>query len=254
MDDVDVTRIRWARVALVVLIVVAVVGGGVGLVLVQRMGRTYEDALVTASEGAAIAASMATEAAPVAGDVADLGEQVQTVLGEIDALLAVGATATEDLGTAAATNLAMSVEGISSLANRVAGVIETFEAFIPGNRDSAAEDLRGIADGLAPVPGQLRDLGTELEAAATQVEAARVSLEPIADQIGVLSNQIATAEGDIADLAQLAADVEQRADDALDRLSTDLWLWRLLVIVVAVAVVAAAVAGLNALPRTRTQG
>lgn len=251
MEDVD--RIRWVRSSLVVLIVVAVTGAVLGLVLVQRMGRTYEDALVTASEGAATAASMAAEAAPLTGDLAAIGDQVQAVMGELDELLAVGATATADLGTAAADNLAVSVEGIGSIANRIAGVVETLEAFIPGNRDSAAEDLREIADGLAPVPGQLRALGAELETAAGQVEAARISLEPIAGQLATLSDRVADAESDIAAIGRLASDAGERADDALGRLSTDLWLWRALVIVVAVAVVAAAAAGLNALPGPETR-
>ena len=251
MDDAQ--RIRWVRGALVVLIAVAVLGAALGLVLVQRMGRTYEDALVTASEGAALAATLAGEAAPLTGDLAAIGEQAQAVMAELDELLVVGATATADLGTATAGNLAASVEGIGSMANRIAGVVEALEAFIPGNRESAAEDLREIADGLAPVPGQLRVLGAELEAAAAQVEAARVSLEPIAGQIGTLSDRVATAERDIASIDRLATDAGQRADDALDRLSTDLWLWRALVIVVTAAVVAAAVAGINALPRPETQ-
>lgn len=254
VDEVDIRRIRLARFALIVLIVIAIIGAGLGLVLVDRMGQTYEDALVTASDGAAIAASMATEAAPVVGDLAELGEQVQVLLGEVDELLVLGAGVTEDLGVAATTNLAVAVEGIASIADRVAGVVETFESFIPGNRESAAEDLRAIADGLEPIPAQLRQLGDELEVAAAQIESTRVSIEPIADQIEALSAQIAATEADIDDIAQLATDVQQRADDALDRLNTDLWLWRALVIIVALAVIAAAVAGLNALPRISRQG
>lgn len=71
---------------------------------------------------------------------------------------------TADLATALQTNLAGGVDGTAGVADDLARFVEVVERFIPGNRDSLAEDLRRVADGLAPLPNQLRVLGQRLGA------------------------------------------------------------------------------------------
>ena len=92
-------------------------------------------------------------------------------------------TSTAQLGEAARTNLADSVEGTAQIADRVADVIEGIERFIPGNSDSLAEELRTVSDGLEPVPEQLRTLGDQLVVGSDDLQASMVTLDALSRRI-----------------------------------------------------------------------
>jgi methyl-accepting chemotaxis protein len=234
---------------LTVVMALAVVGIVVGLVLIQRIGRTYQDALAAAEGAAATAATGAESVARLADDVALLAGGTADGLEQGRTVLETAAETTADLGAAAADNLAESVEGTATLANRVAGAFEAIERLIPGNRDSAAEDLRAIADGLEPVPAQLRDLGEQLEAGADDLRAAGGSLSPISEQLATTAEHIREATASLDDAAEVAADVQAKASAASDRVAADLWLAWLALVVIGAGVLLSAYAARRAVAR-----
>lgn len=236
------------RKVLSAVMVLAVVGVVVGLVLIQRIGRTYQDALAAAEGAAATAATGAASVATLADDVAALADGTSDGLDQGRTVIGTAADTTAGVGAAARGNLADSVEGTATLANRVAGAFETIERFIPGNRDSAAEDLRAIADGLEPVPAQLRDLGQQLEAGAADLRATGESLSPLSDQLAVTAEHIRGATAHLDEAAQVAADVQAKAAAASDRVAADMWLARIALVVIGAGV------GLSAYAARRAAG
>jgi chromosome segregation ATPase len=136
----------------------------------------------------------------------------------------------EQLGGAAGTELAGTTEGVASLSARVAGVFESIERLIPGNRQSAAEDLRRISDGLAPVPGELRQLGAQLETTAADLEAADSTMVELEESVGRLADDLEKLAPTVQDLAAGADRLVERVDDAQGRVSVDLWLARIAII------------------------
>ena len=134
-------------------------------------------------------------------------------------LLASAATSIDQLGEASRDDLAVTAEGLASLADRVAGVLEAIEGFIPGDRDSTAEDLRKIADGLEPVPAELRDLGTQLQETATELRAADPTLAAVATSVNDLGADLGKLAPSVAELGTAAARLVERVDAARDRVA-----------------------------------
>jgi hypothetical protein len=126
-----------------------------GLVLVQRVGTTYRDGLDVAAESAALAADGAEPLAAMTVELVAFADVAETGIADARRLLTTTQTSLDQLGVSAREDLAVTTEGLASLADRVSGVIESIERFVPGGSSSAADDLRAIADGLEPVPGQL---------------------------------------------------------------------------------------------------
>ncbi len=240
-DPVAVSRHLLTTVA-----ALAVVGTILALLLVQRLGTTYRDGLDITADGARVAALGATSAEDLATDLLALVESTSTSIDEARDFVLVASEVTSDLGTALGTNVADGVAGTSSIADSMAGFIEAVERFIPGNRDSLAEDLRQLSDGLEPVPDQLRSLAAQLEDSSVELEAAAASLAEITDTLESLGASIREAQVALAEVETLSEDVAVRATAALDRSSTDLWLVRLLVLVLGLGVAGAAIAGSRA--------
>lgn len=220
------------------LVVTATTGTVVFLVLIQRFGHTYSDALDVTRESALLLADAEGPVPVIAEDLEQLALVVVDTLDRTQALLGTGADTVDDVGGAAATNLAETAEGVAAIADRIAGVIETIERFIPGDTQSAAEELRTIADGLEPTADQLRGLGTQLETAASQLDDAEAVVADLGAEIQTIADDIGALQPSLDQLAQTAEDLEERAADASDRLGLDLWLARALVILGGTALVA----------------
>jgi ABC-type transporter Mla subunit MlaD len=224
--------LRQARVSgvLGVIMVIAVVLTLVGLAIVQRVSTSYRDALLVAEDSAAVAAAAADPATGLAADLADLTRSLGETLDQVRELAETAATATGDLAAAMRTNLAESVEGTAQVADRVADVVEGVERFIPGNSRSLAEELRTLADGLAPVPGQLRDLGDELDAGSRSLTLSLSTLNALGQRIDIIADGIDETTRVLGDLPAVARTLEASAQRAGDRVSFDLWLFRLAVV------------------------
>jgi methyl-accepting chemotaxis protein len=231
-----------ARRLLVAVSALAIVGTVLGLLLVQRIGTTYRDGLEVARDSALVASTSTASVERLAADVSKLAASAATSLEQATTVVDSAAESAADIGTAFGTNVADALDGTASIANRLASVIETIERFIPGNSASLAEDLRTLADGLAPLPDQLRDLGSQLSATSTELQTASTNLADVADQLDQLAASIDAATEQIVSVDALAQDIADRADRALNRSSTDLWLLRLLVVVLGLGTLAACVA------------
>jgi hypothetical protein len=147
-------------------------------------------------------------------------------------VLASAQVSVDQLGQALADEVADTTEGVASLADRVAGFIETVERFIPGNRSSAAEDLRQIAEGLAPVPDELRALGAQLQSTAEQLAEIDATLVEMRDAVASLGDDLVELQPTINEISDTTELLVQRVDDAQSRVSVDLWLARLVVILI----------------------
>jgi methyl-accepting chemotaxis protein len=234
--------------------VLAVIGTVLALLLTQRLGTTYRDGLAVTADGAEVAALGASSAEDLAVDLLSLADSAGASLEQARDLVLVASDVTADLGTALGTNVADGVAGTSSIADRMAGFIETIERFIPGDSDSLAEDLRTLSDGLEPVPDQLRSLASQLEDSSAELDAAAASLDDIADQLAALSASVDEARVALAEVETLSVDVAARANAALDRSGTDLWLVRLLLLVIGLGVAGAAIAGHRAVDLLAARG
>ena len=234
------------RHLLTAVAVLGALGTVLGLFLVQRIGVTYRDGLEVTADAAALASLSAANAESIAADLVGLVESTSTSLDEAGELLVTASTTASDLGDALGTNIADALTGTSSIADRLAGLVEAVERFIPGDRDSLAEDLRVLSDGLEPVPDQLRALGTQLDTSATQLTDAAATIDTIVDQLDDLTASVEEAGTRLAEVQALSVDVADRAQQALDRSRTDLWLLRLLIVAVGLGVVGAAVAARRA--------
>ncbi len=210
-------------------VVVAVV---IGLVLVQRLGTTYRDGLDVAAESARLIGDAAGPIDQMTSDLVDFAGTAEIGIADARSLLASAATSIDQLGEASRDDLAVTAEGLASLADRVAGVLEAIEGFIPGDRDSTAEDLRKIADGLEPVPAELRDLGTQLQETATELRDADPTLAAVATSVADLGADLGTLAPSVAELGTAAARLVERVDAARDRVDLDLWLARAVVVLV----------------------
>jgi len=205
-----------------------------GLVLVQRVGTTYRDGLDVAAESATLAADGAAPIAAIASDLVEFAAVAERGIGDTRQLLGTVQTSLDQLGQAAQDDLAVTTEGLASLADRVAGVIESIERFIPGDRASAAEDLRAISDGLGPVPDELRALGAQLQTTATELGALDPTLADVATTVRDLGASLRELAPSVDELEVTAERLVTRVDDARDRVALDLWLARAVVVLTGV--------------------
>jgi ABC-type transporter Mla subunit MlaD len=203
-----------------------------GLVLVQRIGTTYRDGLDVAAESAALAADGAAPIVAITDELVAFAAVAETGIQDTRRLLATAETSLAQLGAAAEDDLAVTTEGLGSLADRVADVIGSIERFIPGDRASAAEDLRTIADGLQPVPDELRALGVQLQQTADELGALDPTLVDVAATVSELGDALAELAPSVDELAVAAARLVTRVDDARSRVALDLWLARLVIVLV----------------------
>lgn len=213
-----------------VVMVIAVVGSAIGLVIVERVGQSYRDGLTVAEDAAAVAAAAADPATGLSAELSQLTRSLDDTLEQVRSLADTAATSTAAIAEAAQTNLADSVEGTAQVADRVANVIETIERFIPGSSESLAEELRTIADGLEPVPTQLRDLGTEVLQGSAELEASVATLEDVQARIPAIADGIDETTAALAGLPVVAETLETSARRARERVDVDLWLFRLAVL------------------------
>lgn len=186
---------RWVRIFAVITVITVLLG----LVLVQRTFGSISSSLDVAAESIEVARDAVEPAAALADQVAELSAVV---------------------GEAAGTNIADGIDGFAATAERLADVAETVERFIPGDTDpSPAEELRGIADGLEPLPGQLRSTGETLQASTAELD------------------EIAST---IRELPVVIDDVARELQDARDRIAVDIWIWRLAIVALGVLLLAGA--------------
>ena len=220
----------------------------IGLVIVERIGAAYRDALDVAEDAASVAAAATDPATGLTTDLAALTRSVDDTLQAVRSLAETAGTSTGQLGEAARTNLADSVEGTAQIADRVADVIEGIERFIPGNSDSLAEELRTVSDGLEPVPEQLRTLGDQLVVGSDDLQASLVTLDALSRRIEAIAAGIEDTADAIDDLPAVARALEASAQEARDRVTVDLWLFRIAVVLGGGAVFLVALALQRMLP------
>ena len=169
-------------------------------------------------------------------DVAALVDTVVDELAGIQDLLATSQAILDDVGVAAATNVADITEAAADVADRLARQLELIERFIPGDTQSVAEELRALADGLEPVADQLRTLGVQLQTAADQLGDTAAALADVAVQADAIAADIAELGPTLDALGATASDLRDRAQSASDRVDLDMWLVRILVIVTGVGI------------------
>lgn len=240
---------RWmlARVLLGLVAVLSVVGVFVGYAVLDRVADTYQIALGLTRDTAAAASSAAGSAVEIADGVVDLSA---AATGSIDAaqdVLDSAVTGSDSIAAALSTNVADSVEAAASISERLAAFIEAVERFIPGNRPSIAEDLRLFADGLEPVPDQLRELGTQLSTTADQVAAASASLDPIMTSLEGTAAQIDAAKADIEAATAVASDISNQATLQLQASDDTFQLAKVLMAVLAGVIVIGCIAAERAI-------
>ena len=245
-DGIDIAQRLVTTVALL-----AVVGTLIALVLVQRIGGHYRDALEVATDGAEVAAVSADAAASLATDLASLTEAANEGLAQTEEIVVLASDAIADVGAAMSTNIADGIEGTANVADGMASFIEGIERFIPGDSQSLAEDLRALADGLEPVPDQLRSLGEQLNEASVQLDGTIATLDELQVQLDALGTSITEARLALVEVEATADELAVRAQAALDDSGVDLWLVRLLVIVIGAGVAAACWAARRALGAMR---
>ena len=219
-----------------VIVVAAVVGTVVALALVERVGQTYEGGLAITERSAVLVADAVEPVQVLAHDLAALVDTVVDELAGVQDLLATTQAILDDVGVAAATNVADITEASADVADRLARQLELIERFIPGDTQSVAEELRALADGLEPVADQLRTLGVQLQAAADQLGETAAALADVAVQADAIATDIAELGPTLDALGAAAADLRDRAQSASDRVDLDMWLVRILVIVTGVGV------------------
>jgi ABC-type transporter Mla subunit MlaD len=228
------------RKAMLVVAAVAVAATLLSLSVVQRIADSYRLGLDTTASGATVTGQVAESGAQIASDVAALTRTTSDALGQGERTLRASAISLEQIATASRTNLADGLEGTATVAERAASLIETIERFIPGDSDSLAEDLREVADGLEPAPGQLRDLGVTLEDAALQLRATTDDITTLVPQMATLAGSVRASQASLEDVAELSREVERRAAAERTRADLDIWLLRLLCLVVGISVAAGA--------------
>lgn len=219
-----------------VAVVAAVVAG---LVLVQRVGTTYKDGLTVAGDSAALAVDAVDPLRSITADLVAFAAAAEIGVADARVVLASARESLDQLGAAAQAELAETTEGVASVAADIAGVVERFEDLIPGNRDSAAEDLRQIADNLEPVPAELRRLGVQLQATADDLGAALPTLDELETTVAELGDDLEALAPAVDDLSATADLLAARVDDASSRVRTDLWLARLVVVLIGVVLAVA---------------
>ena len=212
-------------------IVVAVV---LSLILVERLGTTYQDGLDVAADAAALAAGAADPVRELTEDLSALTDTIAQGLAEAGSVADSAEASLSQLGESAATDLAATVEGLASLADRVAGVVESVERFIPGDIVSAAEDLRQIADSLAPISDSLRSLGAQLEATAAQLADFETTIAELETQVADLAADLDELAPSADRLADAAASLADRVEEAQERVDSSMWLARLIVVLLGV--------------------
>jgi ABC-type transporter Mla subunit MlaD len=222
----DTVARRLPRVVMVAALLATIVG----LVIVERIGDSYRATVDIAVDSARLAASVAEPAAELPQALLTVTDAVDDTLSQVATAIESSSAAANDLAIALQSNVALAVEGVATVADRLASFIEAVERFIPGDTESLAEDLRRIADGLAPAPDQLRTLGDQLAAAAGDVAATSAALEEISAGLDEVDAGIAEAGEALDDLPGLLADVEAEAVRTRDRVGSDVWLLRLLVV------------------------
>ncbi len=204
------------------------------LILVERLGTTYQDGLDVAADAAVLAAGAADPVRELTEDLTALTDTIAQGLAEAGSVIDSAEASLSQLGASAATDLAATVEGLASLADRVAGVVETVERFIPGDIVTAAEDLRQIADSLAPVSDSLRSLGAQLEATAVQLADFETTIAELETQVADLAVDLEELAPSADQLADAAASLAERVEAAQERVDSSMWLARLIVVLLGV--------------------
>lgn len=245
-DGLDVARRLLAAVT-----ALAVVGTGLGLLLVHRLGQTYEVALTVTADGGSVASASVEQVIGLVAEVDTLATAVADALDQVESVLDSTAQSLDDIGVAMGDNIADSVEGTAEIANGLAGLIEAIERFIPGSSESLAESLRKISDGLEPVPDQLRELAVQLDANATELRLAARSLAPIQTSVDSLASGLADSEVTLREVQRLSDDIATRSQAALERSNQDIWLLRALVVVLGLGTIIVCLAGRRALAGLR---
>jgi hypothetical protein len=234
--------VRRGRLVARIAVAASVIGAVAGLVLVQRAADTYDEALGVTVEAARIGGEAADPVSGLAAQVAALGRVAVVGLDDAGQLVDTGAGTAAALSLVLGDDVALAVDGTQRIADRVAGVLETIERLVPGDTESAAEDLRDLADGLAPVPGDLRDLGDELSAVADDLASASRTLAAAGVALDAATADLDEVVAGTTELPELFAELERSAGAARDDLGTDRWWWRIAVVTAATAVAALALA------------
>jgi methyl-accepting chemotaxis protein len=229
---------RWMRGTTMlgrVIVVIAAVATVTTLVLVERVGQTYEDGLSVTEQSAVLVADAIAPVDVLAQDLGALSATFADGLEGARELLATSQDVIEQVGVASATNLADSAQAVADVADRLAKKFELIERLIPGNTQSIAEEFRAFADGVEPLAGQLRTLGAELQTAADQLNDTDAALAELAARVDAIATDIEALQPNFEALGATATELQQAATAASDRLGLDLWLLRILVIIGGVA-------------------
>jgi DNA repair ATPase RecN len=217
-----------ARTAVRIFAAVAVVGAVVALVIGERAANQVERGLAIASDAAQAAAEASEPAESIAAELANLTATVATATADAREVAAASAVALDRVGLASTTNIADTLDGAADAANRLASAVEQIERFIPGNQQpSAADELRAVADGLEPVPGQLRSLGNDLITAADRIEVVNADLEAVETRLTTIAERVEDARDTIGGLPPLVASIERQIDAVESSMTLDRWLARL---------------------------
>ena len=231
VESEDGQRTAKALVTVGRVVVVTAIGATiVALILVQRLSVTYRDGLAVTDASAVLVADSVDPVSALSGDLAALALTLVESLDVAQSLVESAETTLADLGAASTTNLADTATATADISDRLAATLETIERFIPGDRQSIAEELRAFADGLEPVAEQLRAIGEQLTAASSELDTGQATLTELAAQLSTTASAIEGLEPTFDSLGATAEDLQVRADAATDRMGVDLWLGRALIV------------------------
>ncbi len=218
-----------------VIVAIAAVATVAALVLVERVGQTYEDGLYVTQQSGVLVADAIAPVEVLAQDVGALSATFADGLEGARDVLATTQAVLDQVGVASATNIADSAQALAEMSDRLAKKFELIERLIPGNTQSIAEEFRAFSDGIEPLADQLRTLGAELQTAADQLDATDAAIADLAARVDAIATDIEALLPNFEALGATATELQRAATAASDRLGLDLWLLRILVIVGGVA-------------------
>jgi hypothetical protein len=225
------TRRRLVGALPAFVIACAAIGTVGGLLLVERLGERYANALDVAADASQLVAESAVPLADLPAEVAEVARSSSAALAEVRSVLDTVSESTTALAEALRTSVGPSISATAEIAERVAGTIEAVDRFIPFGFDgSIADELRAAADGLAPAPEQLDELAILLDAGTDGIDDTVVALRELERRLQAVTTSIDQTAVSIDSLPMLAERVQVEAELAKEGSSIDLWLLRLVIL------------------------
>jgi prefoldin subunit 5 len=193
-------------------------------ILMERTFVAIGDGLETAVEVSAVSADAATSVEELSTGLVTLIESVDSLGANAQALSNDAATAADSVSDAASGSVGDSLRTLSRTAGRLAPVVGFVEG-LSGSR-GAAKDLESLSASLKPLPAELDKIAADLSATSKSLRATGQALDTVRDDLTATKATVSKGQAALSKLPPAAARTQQTAQARLDRLDTNLWLWR----------------------------